>query len=118
MCKVLIVDDDASLQRLLRLLLTANGMQVRTASDGAEALEVVEREQPDCMVLDLQMPRVPGDQVVEALRAKGTLVPTVILSANPQHAATLHADAVVAKPFDPDRLLQTLQRTLACYCSS
>lgn len=101
---VLVVDDDpdvlASLERGLRL----SGFTVLTASDGAEALEVVADVEPDAVVLDMNMPVLDGTGVVTALRAAGNDVPICVLSARSSvddRIAGLEsgADDYLVKPF-------------------
>jgi len=67
---VLIVEDDGNACRGLAQLLQGAGFQVRTAADGVEALEVLDREPPDLMLLDVWMPRMDGLQVLNQLKTR------------------------------------------------
>jgi CheY-like chemotaxis protein len=80
---LLIVDDDKDIREMLRLAMMASGWNVRTASDGVEALQVIEQHHPEAMLLDLMMPRMTGYQVLDTLRGEGRLdkFPVIILTA-------------------------------------
>jgi len=112
---VLVVDDDPVVRRLVAVILSEEGYVVRTASNGAEALDVAghsEGTAPDVIVLDLEMPEVDGRACYRALRARGCLAPVLVLSAYGAHQARreLGADAALDKPFDPFELLRRLER--------
>ena len=79
--KILIAEDDKFLRNVLRAKLVGEGFDVIAAADGEEALETLEKEHPDIVLLDIIMPKKNGFDVLEALRLKGgTMVPIVILS--------------------------------------
>ncbi|HET7037260.1 MAG TPA: response regulator transcription factor [Thermomicrobiaceae bacterium] len=105
---VLVVDDDTSILRLVRIKLQAEGYQVITASNGQEAVELVEREHPDLVVLDLMMPVMDGMEALRQIR-RFSRVPVILLTARSSGAdkvrgLDLGADDYVTKPFDPDEL--------------
>jgi CheY-like chemotaxis protein len=103
---VLIVDDDDDVREILRLVLETEGFEVVTASNGREALQVLERPpRPSLMLLDLRMPDMDGWQTIAALRAKGTLgdVPIVLCTSAPADAP--EGFRVLPKPVDLDELL-------------
>nr|AUG32299.1 two-component response regulator [Paulinella longichromatophora] len=105
---ILIVDDEASIRRILEARLSMIGYQVVTASDGVEALEVFHRCEPDLVVLDVMMPRIDGYGVCQELR-KESDVPIVILTALGDVAdritgLELGADDYLIKPFSPKEL--------------
>lgn len=77
----MVVDDDASIRRMLRRSLEADGYRVVEAADGGAALAEVERAQPDLLILDVAMPGVGGIAVARRVRAKGTPVPILFLTA-------------------------------------
>ncbi len=109
--KVLIVDDDPALLRMLRLWLTGAGMDVTTANDGIEALDQVEAtDHFDVIVLDLQMPRLDGRGFCKEMARRGHPGQIVILSAYGADAAgrELDAAAAISKPFDPEVLVETV----------
>lgn len=113
---VLIVDDDQSIRSMLGFVFDDEGFEVREASDGHEALELLEADAPDAMVLDLMMPRVDGHGVLRARRERDLAADTriVILTAksDPSDAVwcwELGADEYVNKPVDPEKLLREVQ---------
>ncbi len=111
---ILVVDDDPNLLRSVRLSLVLEDFSVETARDGLEALEKVDKATFDLIVLDLQMPRMDGRTFYREMRSLGLDTPVVVLSAYGAEAACaqLGADGAVAKPFDPDRLLDEIRRLL------
>src|ERR1700759_4853109 len=78
--KILIVDDEPQIRRLLRTGLPPHGYDLVEASDGAEALRLVAKEKPDAVILDLGLPDEDGFAVIEKIRA-AALTPIVVLSA-------------------------------------
>lgn len=120
MSRVLAVDDDPTILRLVEVNLELEGHEVHTAADGQEALERAREVRPEVMLLDVMMPRLDGWQVCERVRADhdlaGMLV--VILSARAQEAdlargQRVGADAYVTKPFDPLELVELVERLVA-----
>ena len=116
MTRVLIVDDDRSLLRALRVNLTARGYQVHTAPDAASGLGTASRHPPDLAIIDLGLPDLDGMRVVEGLRG-WTEVPIIVLSARDAEAAKVAAldagaDDYVTKPFGMDELLARMRAAL------
>jgi CheY-like chemotaxis protein len=112
--RVLVVDDDANLTRLLRTILRTSGFDVVTASDSSAALDMVSGQQFNVIILDLRMPVMDGRAFYRELRGRGDNTPVVISSAYGARAAQaeLGAQAAIEKPFDPDKLVQTVTRLL------
>lgn len=113
---ILAVDDDPKILRLLRIELTAQGFQVLTAERGPEALEVIERQRPDLVVLDLIMPGMDGLEVLKRIREKSG-VPVIILTAKGTDTdkitgLELGADDYVPKPFNPEELTARVRAVL------
>jgi two-component system, OmpR family, KDP operon response regulator KdpE len=111
--KVLVVDDEPSIIRALRINLTARGYDVSTASDGASGLAAVARERPDVVILDLGLPDMDGTEVISGVRGWAS-TPIIVLSvwgAEGQKVAALDAgaDDYVTKPFGMDELLARLR---------
>jgi CheY-like chemotaxis protein len=106
---VLVVDDDPDILDAICDILDAEGYRVSRARHGQEALEQVEQELPDVILLDLMMPVMDGVAFSQALRKRplGSDVPIVVISAdgNPQRATAVGAVGYLAKPFDIDALL-------------
>ncbi|MGH2485718.1 MAG: response regulator, partial [Ktedonobacterales bacterium] len=108
-------DDDYGLRESLQALFELAGYDVRVARDGVEALRALEEREPDLLVLDLMMPRMNGQGVVQEMerRQLRPRIPVLILSASGDaqtDAEQLHADGVVCKPFDIDVVLDAAQR--------
>lgn len=115
--RILIVDDDTSIQRVLRRNLIASGYEVLVADDGRQALELVRIQQPDLILLDLWMPgEIDGMAVCEQVR-RWTQTPIIILSARTEErqkvqALDLGADDYLTKPFSNDELLARVRACL------
>src|SRR5438309_9457426 len=110
--KVLVVDDVAANRELLQGHLDDLGYEVREAKDGVEALDAVAAEEPDLILLDIDMPRLDGIAVCEQLKAHPVrrLIPIVILTASSDRDTKLRgiaagADDYLSKPFDSKELL-------------
>jgi DNA-binding response OmpR family regulator len=117
---VLVVDDDPLIAGMLRLVLEGEGYEVREASDGRAALESVEADVPDVMVLDMMMPHVDGYGVLSALRdgSLGGQTRVVMLTCcsaeeDVRRCLEMGADDYLTKPVDVDFLLRTVQDLLA-----
>ena len=112
MSAVLVVDDDASVRRLLKAVLTVEGHDVTLADGGREALESVKKTLPDLIVLDLMMPDLDGRAVFRCLESLGRRPPVLILSAHEGDKARreLGAEASLSKPFDPDDLVEAVEK--------
>ena len=117
---MLVVDDDASVRAMLGYLLHDEGYDVREAADGAEAIEALTVEAPDCMVLDLMMPNIDGVGVLRARRERGFAPDTrvLVLTAKTDTKDAvwcweLGADEYLNKPVDPDKLAREIRQLLA-----
>jgi len=111
--RVLIVDDDHRILKFLEVKLKASGYGVLTATSGVEALEQVEAQEPDLVVLDVLMPKKDGFETLRELRAFSS-VPVIILSAREADTdkvkgLKLGADDYLAKPFSPDELVARIE---------
>ena len=114
--RVLIVDDEPPIRKLLRMGLTAQGYQVLEAPNGKAALELVE-QRPDLVILDLGLPDVQGFDLLRTIRARNEQVPIVVLSSRGDEAAKvaaldLGADDYVTKPFGTEELLARMRAAL------
>ena len=116
--KILVVDDEPNIQKMLKTLLEINDYTVETASNGGEAIEKVKEISPNLVLLDLVMPKVDGYEVLETLKRdeKTKDIPVILFTAAPPEvAARTGANAVeavdyVLKPFDRITLSFLLQR--------
>jgi two-component system, OmpR family, KDP operon response regulator KdpE len=111
--RVLVIDDEPSILRALRINLTARNYEVSTASDGASGLAAVSRDRPDVLILDLGLPDMDGTDVIHGVRG-WTSTPIIVLSVwgqEHQKVAALDAgaDDYVTKPFGMDELLARLR---------
>jgi two-component system response regulator MprA len=114
---VLLVDDDASIRRMLERTLVAEGYEVSAVADGGAALAAVERSVPDVIVLDVAMPGLDGLAVTRRLRGKGLAVPILLLTARDaleERVAGLDAgaDDYLVKPFEARELAARLRALL------
>ncbi|MFF5341065.1 response regulator [Streptomyces althioticus] len=113
--RVLVVDDNKVIRQLIRVNLELEGIEVVTAADGAECLEVVHQARPDLITLDVVMPRLNGLRTAARLRSdpRTAGIPLVIVSACTQHEVEsgldVGVDAFLAKPFEPQELVRVVQ---------
>jgi len=119
MKKILAVDDEPNILMSIEFILEMEGYQVHTARDGDEALEVAEREHPDLILLDVNMPRKDGYEVCRILREREDLAATkvIMLTAKGQalekkKGIEMGADEYVTKPFAADELLGKIRALL------
>jgi two-component system, OmpR family, KDP operon response regulator KdpE len=113
MTRVLVVDDEPSILRALRINLTAREYEVTTASDGASGLAAVAHDRPDVIILDLGLPDMDGTEVIHGVRG-WTAIPIIVLSVwgeEEKKVAALDAgaDDYVTKPFGMNELLARLR---------
>ena len=110
--KILVVDDERHIVRLVEVNLARAGYDVATAYDGVEALEKVKSEKPDMIVLDVMMPRMDGFEVLKRLQADPETqdIPVIMLTAKAQDADIFRGwssgvSSYLTKPFNPRELL-------------
>lgn len=108
--KILVVDDDPAVRESLRRSLIFNGYAVILATDGEEALDKIQSERPDMVILDVMMPKIDGLEVCRELRSQGDDVPILLLTARDsvsERVAGLDAgaDDYLTKPFALEELL-------------
>jgi CheY-like chemotaxis protein len=111
---VLIIDDDSAILEMIAELLRYEGYNIKTSSEGHEAVEFARTNIPALILLDLMMPEMSGWQVINALRTspQTRMIPVVLLSARRDLAATareLDVASYLEKPFDLDALLDVIQ---------
>jgi two-component system KDP operon response regulator KdpE len=112
--KVLLVDDEQAILRVIGIKLRISGYDVLTASRGQEALDLVKTNSPDIILLDVIMPGINGFKVLENLRTFSEL-PVIVFSARPenaQKALSLGANDFLSKPFNPDDLVKRIKRLI------
>ena len=115
--KILAVDDERHIVRLVEVNLQRAGYEVVTAYDGREALEKVKAENPDLVVLDVMMPYMDGFEVLKTLKADPSTaeIPVIMLTAKAQDADVFRGwqsgvDCYLTKPFNPMELLTFVKR--------
>ena len=111
---VLVVDDEEDIRAMLKMALQGPDCVVRTAADGREAIDEIDRQRPDLILLDLKMPRLNGYQLFAQLKSDETLsrIPVIVmtgLTRESDHddmdwARRMHADGFITKPFDVEEL--------------
>ena len=117
--KILIVDDEVHLARILQFTLEHAGYNVYTAYDGKEALEVLKQEHPDLVILDLMLPIIDGYKVCNQLKNDDEFkdIPVIILSARNLDAEELDepisADLFIEKPFNTAILIKKVSELLS-----
>ncbi|MGO8747227.1 MAG: response regulator transcription factor [Thermoguttaceae bacterium] len=117
--RILLVDDDPEIVESMRLALEANGYRITVARDGNQGLAMVEREDPDLVILDMMMPKRSGFLVLEKLRrTRRVPVRVIMITANEgsrhkAYAEMLGVDDYIRKPFAMDRLIDSVHRLLA-----
>jgi two-component system response regulator VicR len=119
--KILCIEDDPEMIDLIKLILERKGFEVLEAVGGKEGLEVIHREMPDLILLDLMMPEIDGWEVFRRIRADEQLkdIPVVVVTAKAQSidiVLGLHiakVDGYVTKPFGPQELLKSVNKVLA-----
>ena len=114
---LLVVDDEPPIRRLLRTSLCAQGYRVLEAATGRGALDLLAREAPEVVLLDLGLPDLDGLEVIRRLRASGAKVPVVVLSSRGDErgkveALDLGADDYVTKPFGMGELVARIRTAL------
>jgi len=117
--RILVVDDDRQIVRLVQSYLQQSGFSVLTAYDGEEALHAIRREKPDLIVLDLMLPKRDGLEITRSLRGDQTLasIPILMLTARVEDldkilGLELGADDYLTKPFNPSEVVARVRAIL------
>jgi len=117
--KILVVDDEPTIVRLMEFILARQGHQMLVATNGEDALEKVRAEKPDLILLDIMMPRIDGYEVARTLRADAdtAALPIIMLSAKAQEediqkGRDVGVDQYITKPFSPEHLVHAVSDML------
>jgi len=115
--RIMIVDDDESVRSLLRMTLAEDEYEIDEATDGEDALRLLERAVPDLVLLDWEMPERHGSLVLDELKRRHPQLPVIVLTAEiAEHhrslAEALNVDVFLTKPFSPLERLETIERLL------
>jgi DNA-binding response OmpR family regulator len=113
---ILIVEDDLQILELISLYLVNHGYSVLKATDGVSALQTFERDMPQLVLLDINLPEISGFQLCQEIRSVSN-APIIIISCNVEtddimHGLELGADDYVTKPFDPNVLVSRVKANL------
>jgi len=120
MTKIMIVDDEPDLLEVVKLILESDNYQVVTAGSGQEALDKIEKEMPDLVLLDIIMPKMDGWEVFSRIKSnpKTHEIPVIMLTAKDQRIDKLiglhvvRVDDYITKPFGRSELLERIKRVL------
>jgi two-component system, OmpR family, KDP operon response regulator KdpE len=115
--KVLVIDDERAIRKLLRTGLSTQGYDILDAPDGKTALDLLAVQKPDLVILDLGLPDIDGLDLLKTIRTQNESVPIVVLSSRGDEAGKvkaldLGADDYVTKPFGMDELLARLRAAM------
>ena len=115
---VLVVDDEEALRTVLSSELASEGYQVESASDGDEAISIVQNKQFDLVLLDIKMPKVDGFEVLKFIKKSYPQMKVIMLTAfadlkNAIESKKLGAEDFISKPYDLVDLLTTIERVLS-----
>ena len=119
MSKILVCDDDKAIVDAIEIYLSQEGYEIKKAYDGAEAIQMLEKEQFDLLIMDVMMPKLDGIRATLKIREKNNM-PIIILSAKSEDAdkilgLNIGADDYVTKPFTPMELLARVNSQLRRY---
>jgi two-component system, OmpR family, response regulator VicR len=117
---ILCIEDEPEMIDLIRLILSRRGFEIRGANGGAEGLEIIRKEHPDLILLDLMMPEMDGWEVYQQMKADEATkdIPVIVVTAKAQSidkVLGLHiakVDDYIAKPFSPQELLASVDTVL------
>jgi two-component system alkaline phosphatase synthesis response regulator PhoP len=117
--KILVVDDEIYIVHILDFSLGMEGYEVVTALDGEQALEKLQSERPDLIVLDIMMPKLDGYEVCKAIKSNAETrhIPVILLSAKGRNVDQklgfdVGADDYITKPFSPRKLVERINQLL------
>lgn len=115
--KVLIIEDDENIAELIQLYIEKTGYSSITAYDGEEGLEKFYTESPDCIILDLMLPKIDGWEICKMIRMEDKKIPIIMLTGKGEtydivHGLEIGADDYIVKPFDPNELIARVKSVL------
>jgi CheY-like chemotaxis protein len=115
--KILVVDDEPFMVRMIQIILERGGYAMVEAASGDEAIEVAQKEQPSLVIMDAMMPKMDGFTALRLLKQEPATssIPVIMLTANPhkfsrEEAELCGATVFLTKPFSPTQLLEEIRR--------
>jgi DNA-binding response OmpR family regulator len=119
--RILCIEDEQAMIDLIRLILSRRGFDVRGANSGEEGLEIIRKEHPDLILLDLMMPDMDGWEVYQKMKADEAIknIPVIVVTARAQSidkVLGLHiakVDDYISKPFTPQELLNSVDNVFS-----
>lgn len=114
---ILVVEDDKDLREVLQLILSEEGYLIRLVSDGTQALQVIQKNEPDLVLLDLGLPTMKGDTVCREVKKNYPEIPVIILTGKDKTSdvvsgLNLGADDYITKPFEAEELIARIRARL------
>ncbi|WP_322801199.1 response regulator transcription factor [Thermoflexus sp.] len=125
--RIVCIEDDPDMIDLIRLIVTRRGYElVGWATGGVEGIEVIRREKPDLVLLDLMMPDIDGWEVYQQMKADPELrnIPVIVVTARAQHVDRIlglhiaRVDDYLTKPFGPSELIASIERVMSRFSSA
>jgi CheY-like chemotaxis protein len=124
MARIIVVEDDTHISRVICLWLKRNGHEVTTAVDGRSALQIIREHRPDLLLADVNMPIMDGIKLLQAVRDEGLMdAPAIVLTSRCDQAeiaarASSLGAVVHPKPFSPLHLMEAIETALGNRCAS
>src|ERR1043166_5253140 len=117
MGRILVVDDDTGIQRAIQALLKGRGHEIFIAGSGEAGLEILERERPDIVLIDVWLPGMNGLETLQAIKTRQAGTPIIVMTGSGTMDLAIEASKVGAfdyrlKPFDPTQMLQLIEKAL------
>jgi CheY-like chemotaxis protein len=109
---ILVVEDDFMQRRQIARVLGGHGYELFQASDGMEAIRILDRQRIHLVLTDIGMPYVDGISLLKYMRIFFSHIPVVIVTAHPEGIGNLKPDALLAKPFGPEKLISWVERLI------
>ncbi len=118
--KIVYIEDDIEMTYLIKLILQRKGYEIISTNDGMEGFEIIEREKPDLVLLDLMMPNIDGWDIYHQLKSNENTnqIPVIIISAKAQPIDKVlglqiaKVNNYISKPFKPQELLESIESIL------
>jgi DNA-binding response OmpR family regulator len=112
--RILLVEDDDALANMYRSALCFAGFDVEVAGDGLTALEDIDTDHPDLVILDLNLPQLAGDRILTEVAATPDTrhIPVIVVTGSDREGPMAQASAIVRKPCDPGQLVALIEQTL------